>query len=489
MSSVSAAYSGRRTLTATSTPSGWRACQTVPMPPCPMGRVRINGPSRIGPDGCSRTSGGEPTANHPPAARASPPRPPICFLPPLPRPDPRRPPDARRTAGARRRDPSVTPRCPGGSDVVVARCLRLGSRRRRAPDPHLRDPPPSPWSDPDRWLCRPDLDVDGCSGDLDITAVAADGSLQIVPHVRAADPRADCFYVYPTTSLDPEPQADLDPGPEEAFVVEIQAARYTSACRVFAPLYRQVSVNGLFTQSGDFDLAYDDVREAFEHFLDRAGPDRPFLLIGHSQGSSHLQRLLAEEIAPVPDRYDRLVAAHLIGGFVTRPADASTSDGTPLCGAPTDTGCIVHYNAFRAEEPPEAGAFFARTESADEIVACTNPAALDGTAPVPLGTVLPTSVPPEVAAQIGAQPGPFADPDAAPPIDTPFFSVPGLVRGACVVDDGASYLSITIDADPGDPRADDIGGDFLPGWGLHLVDVSLAALDLTALAAVQIDAM
>jgi len=36
-------------------------------------------------------------------------------------------------------------------------------------------------------------------------------------------------------------------------------------------------------------------------------------------------------------------------------------------------------------------------------------------------------------------------------------------------------------ADPADPRADDIGGDLTPEWGLHLVDVHLTMGDLVAL--------
>jgi hypothetical protein len=66
--------------------------------------------------------------------------------------------------------------------------------------------------------------------------------------------------------------------------------------------------------------------------------------------------------------------------------------------------------------------------------------------------------------------------------------MPGLVHGACTSEGGASYLAISVDADPTDPRADDIGGDLLPGWGLHLVDVELGGLDLVALAGAQIEA-
>jgi hypothetical protein len=63
-------------------------------------------------------------------------------------------------------------------------------------------------------------------------------------------------------------------------------------------------------------------------------------------------------------------------------------------------------------------------------------------------------------------------------ITTPFVTLPGLVSGECASQDGFNYLSVTINADPSDPRADDIGGDLTPEWGLHLIDVSIVMGDI-----------
>ena len=65
------------------------------------------------------------------------------------------------------------------------------------------------------------------------------------------------------------------------------------------------------------------------------------------------------------------------------------------------------------------------------------------------------------------------DPAAAAAITTPFMGVPGLITGECKVKDGYSYLAITVNGDPSDPRADDIPGDGAPNWGLHTVDISI----------------
>ena len=59
-------------------------------------------------------------------------------------------------------------------------------------------------------------------------------------------------------------------------------------------------------------FAYRDVEAAFDYFLEQIGPDQPFIIAGHSQGSLHLQTLLFERINGTPTA-DRIVAAYLIG--------------------------------------------------------------------------------------------------------------------------------------------------------------------------------
>ena len=63
-------------------------------------------------------------------------------------------------------------------------------------------------------------------------------------------------------------------------------------------------------------------------------------------------------------------------------------------------------------------------------------------------------------------------------------SVPGLVSARCASNEHATYLEITVNGRPDDPRADDIPGDIGPPgaplatWGLHLVDLNLTMGDL-----------
>jgi hypothetical protein len=76
-------------------------------------------------------------------------------------------------------------------------------------------------------------------------------------------------------------------------------------------------------------------------------------------------------------------------------------------------------------------------------------------------------------------------------IDTPFVSVPGLLTGECVTSDGSSYLAITTNGNPADPRTDEISGDVvangqvLKDWGLHLIDANVAMGNLIDIVAQQ----
>jgi pimeloyl-ACP methyl ester carboxylesterase len=115
------------------------------------------------------------------------------------------------------------------------------------------------------------------------------------------DPKApiDCFYVYPTVSLDATANSDMTAGPEEANVARAQLARFGSQCRIYAPLYRQVTLTALrATIAGrpmtnvDRTLGYNDVVDAWKYYLEHDNQGRGVVLIGHSQGSGVLTQLI-----------------------------------------------------------------------------------------------------------------------------------------------------------------------------------------------------
>ena len=341
-------------------------------------------------------------------------------------------------------------------------------------------PTTADYSNPALWLCLPSLGTDLCRENLDATVLRADGTTELEPHAFAQNPSADCFYVYPTVSSDPAPNSDLVPDDPEKNVVRDQAARLTRVCAVYAPVYRQITIASLLNPT-QFELpveerraiAYKDVLDAWRHYLSNLNQGRPFVLVGHSQGTGMLERLIQDEIDGNAELRGKLVSALLIGGDLVVPDGADVGGdfkNVPLCRTSSDTGCAVAYSAFRSTAPPPTNSRFGRPRSGTGTTACNNPAALAG------GSALLT--PYFKAGGVGV-----ANP---PAVSTPYLTLPGFLRAECVARDGFSFLEVTVLGDASDPRPDDITGDLTPDWGLHLVDVHLAMGDLVKLAGDQI---
>jgi hypothetical protein len=345
-----------------------------------------------------------------------------------------------------------------------------------APRPAKND-----YGNANSWLCRPGRQ-DSCTVNLTTTVVAADGKLTVEKWSPKPNAPIDCFYVYPTVSNDPTPNSDMIAGPEEAAVVRAQVARFGSQCRVYAPLYRQVTLTALraaisgHPMAVDRALGYNDVVDAWNYYLEHDNRGRGVVLIGHSQGSGVLTQLIRNEIDGKPVQ-SRFVSALLLGTNLPVPRGKDVGGAftqIPLCHSATQTGCVITYASFRANVPPPANSRFGRVQGENMVSACTNPASLNGGSGE-LHSYLASAGRGNGAS---AEPGPWVTP--AQTINTPFVSVPGLLTAECVSNEKGSYLAITVHGNPADPRTDDIVGDVVVNgqvqadWGLHLIDVNLA---------------
>jgi hypothetical protein len=346
-------------------------------------------------------------------------------------------------------------------------------------------PPPTPspndYSDTKTWLCLPGRAHDACTVDENASIVSADGTT--TPESFTADPHAkiDCFYVYPTVSFEPMGNADMTAGPEEKAVIVQQFARFASVCRPYAPIYRQVTLTALAALlSGkpipaSRELAYDDVRDAWNYYLAHYNHGRGVVLVGHSQGSGILLQLIKNEIDGKPVQH-RLVSAILMGTRLAVPAGGIVGGdfkAIPLCQAPGQTQCVITYASFRANLPPPANTRFGKVAMAGMIAACTNPASLAGGS----GELHAYMATHGSFNGVSLVPGPWVK---GKTIDTPFVSLPGMLSAECIANADGSYLAITVHGDPAGARASDIAGDVVvggkvqPDWGLHLIDANLA---------------
>jgi hypothetical protein len=348
------------------------------------------------------------------------------------------------------------------------------------------------------WLCRPGKpasEQNACDVDESATVVAANGTLTREAWKSNPNAPIDCFYVYPTVSTDTTDNSDMNADPAEINVVHQQFARFGSVCRLYAPMYRQVTLTGLrkvLAGGGggsalETGLGYNDVRDAWKYYLEHENKGRPYVLVGHSQGSFVLMALVRQEIEGKPEQA-RMVSALLLGATlpVARGKDTGGVFKTiPLCHSATQTGCVINYSAFRSNVPPPANTLFGKVPDANQEAACVNPAALGGGSGElhayldATGKTITGTVPVKPWVSTGAK------------VDTPWVSVPGLLTATCTKNDNATFLEVTVHGDPNDPRVDEITGDIGPAaqplanWGLHLIDVNLAMGNLVEIVGQQ----
>jgi hypothetical protein len=324
------------------------------------------------------------------------------------------------------------------------------------------------------WLCRPGR-TDACSTPTTSTVIAADGSRVVVTHAVAADAPIDCFYVYPTVSPEQSLNSDMaSTGVEEQAAVS-QFAPFGQQCRTFAPRYRQVTVAGLHSALGggprpDTALAYGDIVDAFHSYLAHDNQGRGFVLIGHSQGSGILSRLIAAEIDGKPLQ-SRFVSA-IIPGTLVEVAAAADAGGTfahiPLCARAGDTGCVVAYSTYLLSGMPVESPRFGVEKTAGRVAACVDPAKLAGS-----GTL---------DAEFPSVLSPTND------VATTFIDLPGVVSGRCVTRDAQTYIAITTTDDARGTRVAERLAALQtrrPGWGLHVLDMNLALGDLVSIVGTQ----
>lgn len=341
----------------------------------------------------------------------------------------------------------------------------------------------SPVPDDTVWLCKPGLSDNPCEGDLTATSIDGKGVQTPQPAAPAADPPIDCFYVYPTVSRQKTINANLTIDEEERGVAIAQAALFSQVCRVYAPMYPQLTLKAISTPGmitlASVTEAYASLQASFHNYLANYNHGRGIVFIGHSQGAMMLTALLKFEVDRDPDLRARMVSALLMGGNVAVAAGKSVGGDfayLPACASATQIGCVVAYSSFDKTPPADAAFgriatslnFFSRNSSTPMEIMCVNPAAPGG-GTAGLNPYIPTA---GIETLLGTA-------ALTPAAATPFVTYPNLYRAHCVNSGGASWLQIDRIGGASDKRPTAKAGT--ASWGLHTVDVNIAIGNLVEL--------
>ena len=203
-----------------------------------------------------------------------------------------------------------------------------------------------------------------------------------IAKVSSPNQQVDVFFLYPTSYLDPAKpygwSASLKDIRTNIYTdytsILNQASVFNEVGRIYAPRYRQAHIQAYYPITsadsinaiGAFELAYEDIKKAFEYYMANYNHDRPIIIASHSQGSTHAIRLLKEYFDNKP-LAKKLVAAYVVGMAI----DPATFVQLKACDEPKAVGCICAWRTYlKGYVPP-----FVEKETFKSIV--TNPISWD----------------------------------------------------------------------------------------------------------------
>lgn len=166
---------------------------------------------------------------------------------------------------------------------------------------------------------------------------------------------ADVFFIHPTIlTYTPKNEFVWNGSVQDDYLNALvdstsilnQATIFNSAGRIYAPRYRQAHYHAFVTEfkedkAAALDIAYTDVKKAFEYYLQHYNQGRPIIIASHSQGTVHATRLM-KEFFDGKKLQDQLVSAYIIG--IATPK--TMFQQIKPCENATQIGCFVAYTTF-----------------------------------------------------------------------------------------------------------------------------------------------
>lgn len=187
---------------------------------------------------------------------------------------------------------------------------------------------------------------------------------------------ADVFFLHPTTFTASTDTMTDNARIDDPYInkktdyssILYQASVFNDHCRVFAPRYRQAHLRMYYISDTAraikaFNLAYEDIRNAFRHYLKYENKSRPIIIASHSQGTTHAKRLIREFFENDSSLRKQLVCAYLLG----IPVEKQLFKQLIPCPDENATGCYIAWRTYRKGYQDKF------ISSADSSIAVINP--------------------------------------------------------------------------------------------------------------------
>lgn len=163
---------------------------------------------------------------------------------------------------------------------------------------------------------------------------------------------ADVFFICPTVYGGDSETFNMaldDTETKENFLgaTNMEKGIYDVDCRFFAPYYRQAALNVYEMEISDreqyLSIAYEDVKQAFEYYMEHYNNGRPIVLAGFSQGADLSIRLLKDYFSDDATN-DLLIACYAVGWSITEE-ELQEYEHLKFAQGETDVGVIVSFNS------------------------------------------------------------------------------------------------------------------------------------------------
>jgi len=196
----------------------------------------------------------------------------------------------------------------------------------------------------------------------------------------------DVFYIHPTGFFGKEWNSDTNPKlsayeKSESHITS-QVSAFNNACNIYAPEYRQATYYSFYdlTENGykAQDLAYQDIENAFDYYLENFNNKKPFFIASHSQGTLHAQRLIHNRIIN-SQVLSQFINAFLIGYIVPTKYMNTIFNNLKISTNAHDTQSIISWcTSVEGFSRPNAHCMYWtpdgwKRENMEQEIICQNP--------------------------------------------------------------------------------------------------------------------